>query len=131
MRGFIAGAFDLLHPGHLHILAMAKKQCDFLIVGLHVDPSIERGDKNKPTQTVFERYMQLAYCKFVDRIVPYETEADLFNMLETLNFDIRFLGTDYENTDKKITGELSVEIKYIPRFHKYSSTELRERLKWL
>lgn len=128
MKGFIAGAFDLLHPGHLYTLAMAKQKCDTLIVGLHVDPSIERKEKSRPIQTVYERFMQLAACKYVDKIVPYETEQDLINILGTLGIKKRFLGEDYACTGKHITGEDLVKIEYIPRNHSHSSTELRSRL---
>ena len=124
--GFIAGAFDLLHPGHIHALAFASYHCDFLIVGLHVDPSLERKGKNKPIQTVYERYCQLRACKYVDRIIPYETENDLLNVLATESLDVRFLGSEYE--DRKITGRELVHIEYIPRLHSFSSSELRKRL---
>ena len=127
MKGFIAGAFDLLHPGHLYTLAECKKHCNILVVGIHVDPSLERKDKNKPVQTVFERYIQLASCRYVDEFVPYETEQDLLNILNTLKIDVRFLGSEYEHSDK-ITGKDIVPIKYIPRNHSHSSSELRKRL---
>jgi glycerol-3-phosphate cytidylyltransferase len=128
MRGFIAGAFDLLHPGHLYTFAMCKRKCDELVVGLQVNPQFERPEKNKPIQTVFERYMQLASCKYVNNIVPYETEKDLVNMLTTLNIDVRFLGEEYRDNPDKITVIDLVKIEYIPRDHSYSSTELRSRL---
>lgn len=126
MIGFIAGAFDLLHPGHLHAMKEAKKKCTWLIVGLHVDPSKERGKKS-PIQSVFERYAQLDACVYVDQIVPYQTEKDLLNLLATMDIDVRFLGQDYENGEKKITGKYLVPIKYISRLHDYSSSELRGR----
>jgi glycerol-3-phosphate cytidylyltransferase len=132
-NGFICGAFDLLHPGHVHFIHEARKKCDFLIVGLHTDPTIDRPDsKNKPIQSVFERYLQLDGLSCVDLIVPYDTERDLVNMMATLDIQVRFVGTDYDG--KKITGEdicgqRGIYILYIPRLHDFSSTELRERLK--
>ena len=132
-NGFTCGAFDLLHPGHVHFIHEARKRCDFLIVGLHTDPTIDRpGSKNKPIQSVFERYLQLDGLSFVDLIVPYDTERDLVNMMATLDIQVRFVGTDYDG--KKITGEdicgqRGIEVSYIPRLHDFSSTSLRDRLR--
>ena len=126
--GFTASAFDLLHPGHLHFLKECRKRCDKLVVGLHVDPSIERNGKSKPVQTLYERFIQLRYCPFVDMIAPYETELDLLNMLKTLSLDVRFLGSEYEH-ESDITGGDILPIEFIPRKHSYSSTDLRKRLK--
>jgi glycerol-3-phosphate cytidylyltransferase len=132
-NGFTCGAFDLLHPGHVHFIHEARKRCNFLIVGLHTDPTIDRpGSKNKPIQSVFERYLQLDGLSCVDLIVPYDTERDLVNMMATLDIQVRFVGTDYDG--KKITGEdicgqRGIEISYIPRLHDFSSTSLRERLR--
>jgi glycerol-3-phosphate cytidylyltransferase len=132
-NGFTCGAFDLLHPGHVHFIHEARKRCDFLIVGLHTDPTIDRPDsKNKPIQSVFERYLQLDGLSCVDLIVPYDTERDLVNMMATLDIQVRFVGTDYDG--KKITGEdictaRGIEVSYIPRLHDFSSTSLREKLK--
>jgi glycerol-3-phosphate cytidylyltransferase len=132
-NGFTCGAFDLLHPGHVHFIHEARKKCDLLIVGLHTDPTIDRPDsKNKPIQSVFERYLQLDGLSCVDMIVPYDTERDLVNMMATLDIQVRFVGTDYDGT--KITGEdicsqRGIEVSYIPRLHDFSSTSLRERLK--
>lgn len=130
--GFTCGAFDLLHVGHLHFLSECAKQCDQLVVGLHTDPTIDRPDtKNKPVQSVFERYYQLASTQFVDSVVPYDTELDLCNMLATLPIDVRFLGSDYVDvlaTGTDICKELGIRIAYIPRVHTYSSTDLRYRV---
>ena len=132
-NGFTCGAFDLLHPGHVHFIHEARKKCDFLIVGLHTDPTIDRpGSKNKPIQTVFERYLQLDGLSCVDLIVPYDTERDLVNMMATLDIQVRFVGTDYVGkhvTGQVVCSERNIEIVYIPRLHDYSSTSLRERLK--
>lgn len=130
--GFTCGAFDLLHVGHVHLLAYCKSKCDILAVGLHTDPTIDRPDtKNKPIQSMYERYYQLAGNRCVDQIIPYDTEYDLLNMMGTIDINIRFVGSDYEG--KSITGsdlckELGIKIEYVPRMHTYSSTDLRERI---
>lgn len=101
-----------------------------LWVGLHTDPSIDRPEKNKPVQSTFERFMQLDACKYVDYVIPYDTEHDLTNLLATLDFNVRFLGSDYEGknfTAKDLCEKRGIRIHYIPRLHDYSSTELRKR----
>lgn len=119
---------DLMHAGHVTMLQQARNQCDHLIVALHVDPSKERKAKNKPVQTVFERYVQLQACAYVSRIIPYETEDDLYNILTILEPDVRFLGEDWEG--KPYTGfDLDIEVVFLSRKHNYSSSELRERCK--
>lgn len=128
MRGFIAGAFDLLHAGHILAFKEAKKYCDFLIVGLQVDPSIQRKFKNKPVQGILERQIQLNGCEDVDQIVVYETEKDLEIILANFDIDIRFLDENYFNDQESITGKEIVKIKYLPRQHPYSSTRLRKKL---
>lgn len=122
INGFIASSWDLLHPGHIYTLAKCKTYCDFLIVGLHTG-----GRKKKLVETVFERWVRLKACKYVDQIIPYETEEDLENLLKTTKIDIRFLGEDYKTRDD-ITGEDIVPIIYIPRKHTWSSTELKKRI---
>ena len=125
--GFTCGAFDLLHAGHVMMLAEAKTQCDWLIVGLQTDPTIDRPNKNRPVQTTFERYTQLKGCRFVDEIVPYDTEDDLFNLLSTYNIDVRIVSDEYKDTI--FTGKLlGIDIYYNKRSHNFSSTELRKRL---
>lgn len=127
--GFIASAFDLLHPGHLAMLEEARSLCDKLVVGLHTDPTIDRPDtKEKPVESTFERFCRLNACKYVDVIIPYDTEEDLLNLLCVLSPDVRFLGSDYNG--KPFTGDkLSfIEIVYIYRNHKFSSSNLRKRL---
>ncbi len=81
-KGFTCGAFDLLHAGHIVMLKEAKENCDYLIVGLQTDPSIDRQEKNQPVQSVYERYMQLQAVKYVDEIIPYDTEQSLIDLLE-------------------------------------------------
>lgn len=125
--GFTCGAFDLLHAGHILMLSEAKSQCEWLIVGLHTDPTIDRPSKNKPIQSVFERYVQLKAVKYVDDIIPYDTEADLLSLLSNYHIDVRIIGEDYR--DKDYTGkDLPIPIYFNKRKHKFSSTELRGRL---
>jgi glycerol-3-phosphate cytidylyltransferase len=126
--GFTASAFDFLHSGHVAMLEEAKKQCDFLIVGLHTNPQIDRPEKNKPVQSTLERFIQLKGCKYVDEIIPYDTEADLLNLLNMLQPDVRIIGDEYR--DKHFTGkELPIDVYYNHRKHTYSSTDFRNRLK--
>ena len=89
--GFTCGAFDLLHAGHVVMLKEAKQNCDHLIVGLQTDPSIDRDEKNKPIQSIYERYIQLQAIKYVDEILPYDTEQSLMDLLESTNIDVRFV----------------------------------------
>lgn len=126
--GFTCSSFDLFHAGHALMLAEARDQCDYLIVGLQTDPSIDRPEKNKPVQSVFERFIQLDACKYVDLIIPYDTEADLLNLLKSIRIDVRILGEEY--ADKKFTGdELETEFYFNTRSHSFSTTELRQRIK--
>ena len=100
--GITFSAFDLLHAGHVSMLAEAKQNCDYLIVGLHIDPSLERDNKNKPIQSLIERQIQLKGCKYVDEIICYESERDLLNILATTKWDVRIIGEEYRN--KVFTG---------------------------
>ena len=96
--GFTAGAFDLLHPGHLYFISECKNKCDVLWIGLHTDPTLDRPKtKNKPIQTVFERFYQLLSIQFIDLVIPYDSEYDLQNMMGVLPIQIRFLGSDYKD----------------------------------
>lgn len=127
--GITFSAFDLLHAGHIKMLEEAKRQCDYLIVGLQTDPTIDRPEKNKPTQSVVERYIQLKGCKFVDEIVPYATEQDLEDILRAFKIDVRILGVEYK--DKNFTGrryceEKGVDLYYNGRDHRFSSSDLRK-----
>ena len=125
--GLVASAFDLLHPGHITLLKDAHNHCDYLIAALHTDPRIERPTKNKPLQSTLERYIQLEGCRYVDDIVPYDTEQDLLNLLIIKNVNIIFLGLEYQDTE--YTGKsLDIEVGFHPRTHTYSSSELRERI---
>jgi glycerol-3-phosphate cytidylyltransferase len=113
-------------------MKMEKQLCDYLIVALQVDPTIDRpGVKNKPVQSVYERYVQLQGCKYVDEILVYETEADLLNLLQTQNIDVRFLSEEYKDRDftgKQYCIDNGIELFFHLRRHQYSSTELRNRV---
>ncbi|MGH7807621.1 MAG: adenylyltransferase/cytidyltransferase family protein, partial [Thermodesulfobacteriota bacterium] len=129
--GFNCSSFDLLHAGHVTMLKMEKQLCDYLIVGLQVDPTIDRpGLKNKPVQSLYERYVQLQGCKYIDEILVYETEQDLLNLLQTQKIDVRFLSEEYIGrnfTGKEYCIESNIELVYHKRKHTYSSSDLRER----
>lgn len=126
--GFTCGAFDLLHAGHIHLLESAKFQCDYLIVGLHIDPSKERPGKNKPIESLLERQIRLRACKYVDEIIVYETEADLLKILESIVISERYIGSDYADTNKKITGEEIIPVYTITSLPIHTS-DIRERIK--
>tara|TARA_Y100000361_G_scaffold2433_2_gene2099 strand:+ start:6779 stop:7189 length:411 start_codon:yes stop_codon:yes gene_type:complete len=130
--GVTFSTFDLLHAGHIAMLAEAKSVCDYLICGLHVDPQIERPNKNKPIQSIVERYIQLSSVKYVDEIIPYNLEKDLHDILLTYPIDVRIIGADYldiEFSGKDICSQKGIEIYYNKRYHNFSSTELRQRIK--
>lgn len=130
MRGFTAGAFDICHAGHLIMFEECKKKCDYLIVGLQTNPNSDREEKNKPVQTMFERYMQLRACKYIDEIIPYDDEEDLYNLLACIKPDIRFMGSDWKNKPNIARDRLpEIEVIYNNRKHNYSSSALRERIK--
>ena len=125
--GFTCSCFDLFHAGHIMMLKEAKSQCDYLIVGLQTDPTLDRPEKNKPVQSVFERFVQLQACKYVDEVVVYATEKDLLDVLQSYPIDVRIIGDEYK--DKHFTGrELDMEIYYNRRKHSFSTTELRKRV---
>lgn len=130
--GFNCSSFDLFHAGHVTMLKMEKEMCDYLKVALQVDPTIDRpGIKNKPCQTVYERYVQLQACKYVDEILVYETEADLLNLIQTQTIHIRFLSEEYKDRDftgKQYCIDNGIELFYHLRRHQYSSSELRNRV---
>jgi glycerol-3-phosphate cytidylyltransferase len=130
--GFNCSSFDLFHAGHVTMLKMEKQLCDYLIVALQVDPTVDRpGIKNKPTQSIYERYVQLQACKYVDEILVYSTEYDLLQLLMTQKIDIRFLSEEYLNRDftgKQYCIQNGIELHYHKREHDYSSTELRNRV---
>lgn len=125
--GFTCSTFDLFHAGHVVMLQESKSLCDYLVVGLLTDPTIDRPDtKNKPVQSVMERYLQLAACKYVDEIIPFGSEQDLVDLILTINPDIRIVGEEYKGTDH--TGVGLCPIHYNKRRHSFSTTQLRERV---
>lgn len=125
--GFVCGAFDLLHPGHILMLEDAKAQCDWLVVGLHIDPSIERPEKNKPVLAWTERCKILGAVKYIDEIRAYDTEKSLLTLLESLKPDVRILGSDWRG--KSYTGEhLGIPIYWHERNHNWSSSEMKRRV---
>jgi glycerol-3-phosphate cytidylyltransferase len=126
--GFTCSTFDLFHAGHVMMLEEAKTQCEFLIVGLQTDPTLDRPDtKNKPVQGVFERWAQLKACKFVDQIVPYSTERELRDILLSFPINIRILGEEYQS--KEFTGhDIPMEFYFNKRRHSFSTSELRQRV---
>jgi glycerol-3-phosphate cytidylyltransferase len=126
--GFTCSCFDLFHAGHIMMLKEAKSICDYLIVGLQTDPTIDRPEKNKPIQSVVERFIQLEACKYVDEVVVYATEKDLLDILYSYPINIRVVGEEYK--DKNFTGkDLShIEMYYNSRKHSFSTTELRGRV---
>jgi glycerol-3-phosphate cytidylyltransferase len=130
--GFTCSTFDLFHAGHIMMLKDAKNICDYLIVGLQTDPTIDRpNEKNKPVQSIFERYVQLSACKYVDEIVVYATEKELVDILLSYPINVRILGVEYK--DKEFTGreecwDKGIELFFNERKHSFSTTELRNRV---
>jgi glycerol-3-phosphate cytidylyltransferase len=128
--GFTCSTFDLLHAGHILMLAEAKSVCDHLVVGLQSDPSSDRPSKNKPVQSIVERFVQLSAVKFVDEIVVYSTEKDLEDLLMFLPISVRIIGEEYkdkEYTGKEICFDRGINMYFNSRNHRFSSTELRQR----
>lgn len=129
--GFTCSTFDLLHSGHVMMLREAKSKCDYLIVGLQNDPSVDRPEKNSPVQTIVERYIQLSSIKYVDEIIVYNTERDLEDILSMYPINIRILGDEYKDknfTGKDICQSLGIELYFNSRNHRFSSSELRGRV---
>jgi len=129
--GITFSAFDLLHAGHVKMLEEAKRKCEYLICGLQTDPTIDRPEKNKPVQTVVERYIQLKACKHVDEIVPYATEQDLEDILRAFKIDVRIVGEEYE--EKNFTGRIyceenGIELYFNKCNHRFSSSGLRKEV---
>ena len=130
--GFTCSTFDLLHAGHIMMLRESKEHCDYLIVGLQTDPTIDRpGEKNKPVQSLVERYAQLSAVEYVDEIIPYETEQDLIDILTMYHIDMRILGEEYREKDftgKEICRKRGIELYFNKRDHRFSTSDLRERV---
>ncbi len=131
--GFFPGVWDVLHTGHVIALAQAFEMCDVLVAGLLVDPTRDRPEKIRPVQSVYERFTQLRACRYVQEIVPYESEDDLIDLLSSLPMHMRFVGEEYMRPGAIITGrdvcdKMGITIVPIRRRHKFSSTELKRRL---
>ncbi|NDB57694.1 glycerol-3-phosphate cytidylyltransferase [bacterium] len=129
--GFTASTFDLLHAGHISMLREAKEQCDYLICGLQIDPSVDRPSKNSPIQTIVERQVQLSAVKYVDEIIVYRTEQDLEDILEMFHIDIRILGDEYRDQDftgKDICKKRGIQLYFNKRDHRFSTTALRNQV---
>ena len=129
--GITFSTFDMLHAGHIAMLSDAKNHCDYLIAGLQTDPTIDRDTKNKPIQSIVERQIQLAACRYVDEVVIYQTEQDLVDLLLILPLDVRVLGVEYEEVN--FTGRMECELRDIElvfnkRDHSFSSSSLRKRV---
>jgi glycerol-3-phosphate cytidylyltransferase len=129
--GITCSTFDLLHTGHIIMLEECKKYCDFLICALQVDPTIDRSEKNKPVQSLVERYIQLDAVSYVDKIIPYSTEEELETIFASLDLDVRIIGEEYkhkEYTAKKICQKRGIKVIYNKRDHDFSTTNLRKRI---
>jgi glycerol-3-phosphate cytidylyltransferase len=129
--GITFSAFDLFHAGHIKMLEEAKSKCDYLIVGLQLDPSIDRPDKNTPTQSIVERYVQVRSCKYIDEVVPYVTEQDLIDILSSFKIDLRIIGEEYKEkyfTGKEQCKKNNIQIHYNKRNHRFSSTNLKNEI---
>lgn len=127
--GITFSTFDLLHAGHIMMLAEAKRQCDYLIAGLQTDPTIDRPEKNSPVQTVVERYIKLKGCRYVDEVVCYASERDLEDILRAFQIHVRIVGDEYR--DKNFTGreyceQSGIELYFNRRDHRFSSSGLRK-----
>ena len=130
--GITFSAFDLLHAGHIKMLEEAKRECDYLICALQTDPTLDRPEKNRPVQSVVERYIQLKGCKYVDEIVPYATEQDLEDVLRSFKIDVRIIRDEYETrkfTDREYCEEKGIDLHFNKRERRFSSSELRKQVK--
>lgn len=128
--GLVAGNFDIIHPGYIELFKDARESaCDYLVVALQSDPTIDRPDKMKPVQSLRDREMILKSIRYVDEIIHYSTEEDLLEILTCFNYDIRILGSDYSGPDREFTGSsLEKKIYFHKRDHGYSATDLKERI---
>ena len=127
-KGITFGTFDLFHAGHVLMIQEAKTVCDHLIVCIQIDPSMDRKEKNKPVQSIIERKIQVAACKYVDEIIVYETEADVLEILKSIDWDVRILGDEYRNKDFTGREETIDRCYFNTRPHNFSSSELRLRV---
>ena len=127
-KGITFGAFDLFHAGHILMLEEAKTVCDYLIVAIQSDPSLDRETKNSPVQSVEEREIQVSACRYVDEIIIYDRETDLLEILDTFSWDVRILGDEYQNKDFTGREKYLDKCYFNKRPHNFSTSELRERV---
>ncbi len=129
--GITFSTFDLLHAGHVLMLREARAQCDYLIVGLQVDPSVDRNSKNSPVQTLVERYTQLKAISYVDEIIPYQREEEVIDILTMYDIDVRILGVEYRQknfTGKDACQKRNIKLYFNKRDHRFSTSDLRQRV---
>jgi len=129
--GFTCSTFDLLHAGHVSMLREAKSQCDYLICGLQIDPTIDRKEKNSPIQNIVERQVQLSAIKYVDEVIIYCTEADLCDIINMYPIDVRILGEEYRSKDftgKDECRQRGIDLYFNKRDHRFSTSDLRKRV---
>ena len=127
-KGITFGAFDLFHAGHVLMLEEAKAVCDYLIVCIQTDPSLDREEKNKPVQSIIEREIQVSGCRFVDEVIIYDTEVDLLNIIGQVDWDVRIIGEEYNDKDFTGRDQTLERCHFNKRPHTFSSSELRERV---
>ena len=127
-KGITFGAFDLFHAGHVLMLEEAKTVCDYLIVCIQSDPSLDREEKNKPVQSIIEREIQVSGCRHVDEVIIYDTEVDLLNIIDEVDWDVRILGEEYKDKDFTGRDQTLERCHFNKRPHTFSSSELRERV---
>ena len=127
-KGITFGAFDLFHAGHILMLEEAKTVCDYLIVAIQSDPSLDRETKNSPVQSVEEREIQVSACRHVDEVIIYDREADLLEILDTFSWDVRILGDEYQNKDFTGREKYLDKCYFNKRPHSFSTSELRNRV---
>ena len=127
-KGITFGAFDLFHAGHVLMLEEAKTVCDYLIVCIQSDPSLDREEKNKPVQSIIEREIQVSGCRYVDEVIIYDTEVDLLNIIDEVDWDVRILGEEYKDKDFTGRDQTLERCHFNKRPHTFSSSELRERV---
>ena len=127
-KGITFGAFDLFHAGHVLMLEEAKTVCDHLIVCIQSDPSLDREEKNKPVQSIIEREIQVSGCRYVNEVIIYDTEVDLLNIIDEVDWDVRILGEEYKDKDFTGRDQTLERCHFNKRPHTFSSSELRERV---
>ena len=127
-KGITFGAFDLFHAGHVMMLEEAKTVCDHLIVCIQSDPSLDRKEKNKPVQWIVEREIQVYGCRYTDEVIIYDTEVELLEILDTVDWDVRILGEEYKNKDFTGREQTLNKCHFNKRPHNFSSSELRKRV---